>query len=339
MTEREIFIHALQIASAEERRSFLDKVCRANAGLRERVETLLWEESRLDGFLERAAGDVAGLTALPNIRAGSQIGRYRLVELVGEGGMGSVWAADQTEPVKRRVALKVIKPGMDSRQVLARFEAERQALALMNHPSIARVYDGGMTSEGHPYFLMEFVAGVPITEYCEQAELPLRARLALFVQVCQAVHHAHQKGVIHRDLKPSNILVCHDDGLPVPKIIDFGLAKAVGTPLTERSHHTAHGLMLGTPLYMSPEQAELDNADIDTRADIYSLGVVLYELLTGLTPVGKGRALAEMLRQIKKRLSHRGRASRWRRGAAGRGRRRSAPAGGACRAGRTWTGS
>ncbi len=230
-------------------------------------------------------------------------GRYRLLEEIGEGGMGSVWVADQTQPVRRRVAIKLIKPGMDSRQVLARFEAERQALAVMDHPNIAKVLDGGVTDEGRPYFVMEYVKGMPITEFCDQAKVTVAERLNLFVQVCQAVQHAHQKGIIHRDLKPSNILVCLYDGHPIPKVIDFGLAKAIHQPLTEHTWYTAHGAMVGTPMYMSPEQAEFNNLDIDTRTDIYSLGVILYELLTGTTPLDRRRfkeaAWQEMVRLIK----------------------------------------
>ncbi len=222
--------------------------------------------------------------------AGKMIGsRYRLLEEIGEGGMGTVWVAEQTEPVRRRVAIKLIKPGMDSRQVLSRFELERQALALMDHPNIAKVLDGGVADDGHPFFAMEYVKGVPITAYCDQARLTIEARLNLFVQVCQAVQHAHQKGIIHRDLKPSNILVCLYDGSPVPKVIDFGLAKAVNQPLTEHTLYTAHGIMVGTPTYMSPEQAEFNNLDVDTRSDIYSLGVILYEILTGTTPLDRQR--------------------------------------------------
>ena len=230
-------------------------------------------------------------------------GRYKLLEQIAEGGMGTVWVAEQTKPVRRKVALKLIKPGMDSRQVLSRFEAERQALALMDHPNIAKVFDGGVTDEGRPFFVMEYVKGVPITQYCDDVQVAVRERLKLFVQVCQAVQHAHQKGIIHRDLKPSNILVCLYDGQPVPKVIDFGLAKAMHQPLTEHTLYTAHASVVGTPLYMSPEQAETNNLDIDTRSDVYSLGVVLYELLTGTTPLDRGQlktaAWHEIVRLIK----------------------------------------
>jgi serine/threonine protein kinase len=216
-----------------------------------------------------------------------RIGHYRLLQKLGEGGMGEVWEAEQSEPVRRRVALKVIKLGMDTKQVVARFEAERQALAVMDHPSIAHVYDAGATEAGRPFFVMELVRGVPITQYCDRHTLSLHDRLELFIQVCHAIQHAHQKGVIHRDLKPSNILVGDHEGLALPKIIDFGVAKAAGQQLTEKTLFTVSGQLVGTPEYMSPEQADFSGMDIDTRTDIYSLGVVLYDLLTGDLPFGK----------------------------------------------------
>src|SRR5262245_19234415 len=210
-------------------------------------------------------------------------GRYKLLEPIGEGGMGTVWMAQQQEPVKRLVAVKLIKAGMDSRQVIARFEAERQALALMDHPNIAKVLDGGTTGAGRLYFVMDLVKGVPITQYCDEHRLTPRQRLELFLPVCQAVQHAHQKGTIQRDIKPSNVLVALYDGKPVPKVIDFGVAKAAGQPLTDKTLVTGFGAIVGTLEYMSPEQAEINQLDIDTRSDIYALGVLLYELLTGTT--------------------------------------------------------
>ena len=213
------------------------------------------------------------------------IGPYRCVRQIGEGGMGIVYHAQQIQPIRRDVALKIIKPGMDTRQVIARFETERQALAVMDHPNISHVFDAGTTSNGRPYFVMELVDGIPITHYCDSKQLSIRERIDLFIPVCQAIQHAHQKGVIHRDVKPSNILVCEQDGKPTPKVIDFGLAKALGHQLSDASMVTNPCVVVGTPVYMSPEQADLTRHDVDTRADVYSLGAVLYELLTGTTPL------------------------------------------------------
>ena len=255
------------------------------------LKQLLARPRRGAGASWNPAADLAATLDMPPIaeRPGQAIGRYKLLEEIGEGGMGVVYMAEQQEPVRRKVALKIIKPGMDTREVIARFEAERQALALMDHPNIAKVLDAGATDAGRPYFVMELVHGIPITEYCDQNNLTTRERLELFVQVCQAVQHAHQKGIIHRDLKPSNMLVTLHDGVPVPKIIDFGIAKAIDQQLTEKTLFTGFGQMIGTPLYMSPEQAELSGLDVDTRSDIYSLGVLLYELLTGSTPFDQER--------------------------------------------------
>lgn len=278
--------------SPEKRREFLDQECHDDLELRERLESLLKAHDVSGHPIDQPAVDqVLEVTQVTNQSVvGSVIaGRYKLLEQIGEGGMGTVWVAEQTEPVTRKVALKLIKPGMDSKAVLARFEAERQALAMMDHPNIAKVLDGGLTEAGRPYFVMEYVKGVPITEFCDQTRMSVGERMQLFVQVCSAVQHAHQKGIIHRDLKPSNILVAPYDDRPVPKVIDFGLAKALHQRLTERTLHTAHETVIGTPLYMSPEQAQLNNLDVDTRSDVYSLGVLLYELLTGTTPLEKAR--------------------------------------------------
>ncbi|GAI94477.1 unnamed protein product, partial [marine sediment metagenome] len=220
-------------------------------------------------------------------KPGTRIGRYKLLQLIGEGGMGLVYLAEQQEPVRRRVALKIVKPGMDSKQVIARFEAERQALAVLDHPNIAHVFDAGTTKDGRPYFVMEYVKGVSVTKYCDERKLNIEQRLRLFEQVCEAVHYAHQKGIIHRDIKPSNILVSVQADKAVPKIIDFGIAKALTQPLTEGTLFTQQGQLLGTPEYMSPEQVDMATQDIDIRSDIYSLGVILYELLAGVLPFEK----------------------------------------------------
>ncbi len=277
----------------EERGAYLERECSGDPALRDRLLALLRAHDRAGHVIDRPVNGDADQTAgysRTSEQPGTIIaGRYKLLEEIGHGGMGTVWAAEQTAPVRRKVALKLIKAGMDSRSVLARFEAERQALALMDHPNIAKVLDGGLTESGRPYFVMEYVKGVPITEYCDATRLSVEERLNLFVQVCSALQHAHQKGIIHRDLKPSNILVAPYDDKPVPKVIDFGLAKAIHQSLTEKTLYTAHEMVLGTPLYMSPEQAQLNNLDVDTRADIYSLGVLLYELLTGTTPLERQR--------------------------------------------------
>jgi serine/threonine protein kinase len=285
-----IFLGAAALKEAAARADYLGRACGADGALRKRVERLLAAESKVDGFLETPAMGVAetgGETVLE--RPGTVIGPYQLMEQIGEGGMGLVFVAEQRQPVRRKVALKVIKPGMDSRQIVARFEAERQALALMDHPHIAKIFDGGATAGGRPYFVMELVKGAPITTFCDDNQLDPRARLNLFVHVCDAVQHAHQKGIIHRDLKPSNVLVMCSDGTPVVKVIDFGVAKAVEQPLTDGTVYTQFAQMIGTPLYMAPEQAADSGLDVDTRSDIYSLGVLLYELLTGTTPFDKER--------------------------------------------------
>jgi WD40 repeat protein/serine/threonine protein kinase/predicted Zn-dependent protease len=307
-----VFTSALDFVSAAERDAYLEQACGADAALRSRVEALLRAHAGASRFLEPspAAEAEQALSSQPTAVAGpvagkAVAGRYKLLELIGEGGMGTVWMAEQTEPVKREVALKLIKAGMDSKQVIARFEAERQALALMDHANIARVLDAGTTSAGRPYFVMDLVKGVPITKYCDDHRLTPRQRLELFIPVCQAVQHAHQKGIIHRDLKPSNVLVAQYDGKPVPKVIDFGVAKAAGQSLTDKTLVTGFGNIVGTLEYMSPEQAEVNQLDIDTRSDIYSLGVLLYELLTGSPPftrkVLEKAGVLEMLRVIREK--------------------------------------
>jgi serine/threonine protein kinase/Flp pilus assembly protein TadD len=289
MDAEEILQAAVEKESPAERAAYLESVCGQDTALRALVEGLLRAHDEAGSFLEQplfGPGETVDQPARPE-GPGTAVGPYKLLEQIGEGGFGVVFLAEQQEPIRRKVALKVLKPGMDSRQVLARFEVERQALALMDHPNIATVLGGGDTASGRPYFVMELVKGVPLTGYCDDNRLTPRKRLELFLQVCAAVQHAHQKGVIHRDLKPSNVLVALHDSAPVAKVIDFGVAKALGQELTDRTLHTGLFQMLGTPLYMSPEQAGQSGLDIDTRSDLYSLGVLLYELLTGTTPFDK----------------------------------------------------
>jgi serine/threonine protein kinase/tetratricopeptide (TPR) repeat protein len=315
MSEESIFVTALEMSTPSARAAYLESACGGDAALRRRVEALLKAHEQSGDLLDPQANLLGPVgvdtlesardepTPPPGERPGTRVGPYTLLQQIGQGGMGVVFMAEQEVPVRRKVALKVIKPGMDSAQVIARFEAERQALALMDHNHIAKVLDAGTTESGRPYFVMELVHGVPITEYCDRNQLALKERLALFVPVCRAIQHAHHKGIIHRDIKPTNVLVTVQDDEAVPKIIDFGVAKAIDRRLTERTLFTHMGLILGTPEYMSPEQAELDATDIDTRADIYSLGVLLYELLTGTTPLTRDRvrrsAFDELLRLIR----------------------------------------
>ena len=320
--EKSIFLSAVDRCTAAERAAYLASACGDDVMLCAAVDRLLaaHEQSRnildeppqhvgeLRGGLLSAGGNAAGITPLYLVaepdetgRDGETIGNYRLMEKIGEGGFGQVYVAEQQRPVAGRVALKLLKPGMDSKEFIARFEAERQALAMMDHPNIATVFDAGTTSAGQPYFVMELVRGVPITDFCNQSGLSTRERLELFVDVCQAVQHAHLKGVIHRDLKPSNVMVTLHDGTPVVKVIDFGVAKAISEPLTQKTIYTRFAQMIGTPLYMSPEQAEMSGLDVDTRSDIYALGVLLYELLTRTTPFDQSRlntATFDELRRI-----------------------------------------
>ncbi|MFC1637079.1 protein kinase [Planctomycetota bacterium] len=286
MNAEKIFHEALEISNPKERFAYLDQACKGDEKLRAAVEALLNADEAAGDFLESPAIEQnATLDTSPLIEGpGTIIGRYQLLALTGEGGMGLVYIAEQKRPVKRRVALKIIKPGMDSKQIIARFEAERQALALLDHPNIAHVFDAGATKAGRPYFVMEYVKGMTITKYCDENKLNIEERLELFRDVCEGLHHAHQKGIIHRDIKPSNILVSIHGERAVPKIIDFGIAKATARSLTDKTIFTYQGQLLGTPEYMSPEQVDLATQDIDTRSDIYSLGVVLYELLAGVLP-------------------------------------------------------
>ncbi|MBI3414273.1 MAG: protein kinase [Verrucomicrobia bacterium] len=299
---RTIFNEAAELADAARRAEYLQRACGTDADLRRKLEDLLSAHSDAGGFL----GDGGATTVLAPTpiteRAGDRIGRYKLLQQIGEGGCGVVYMAEQEEPIRRRVALKVIKLGMDTKSVIARFEAERQALALMDHPNIAKVFDGGATDAGRPFFVMELVRGVRITDYCDEAKLSTRERLDLFIKVCQAIQHAHQKGIIHRDIKPSNILVTVNDGVAVPKVIDFGIAKATEARLTDKTLFTQFEALIGTPAYMSPEQAVMTSLDIDTRSDIYSLGVLLYEMLTGKTPFDAKELLASGIDEMRRTI-------------------------------------
>jgi serine/threonine-protein kinase len=285
-TIESLFFATLEKSTAEERAAFLDSACGNDSQLRNHLERLLAVHPHAQSFTGAPASGLVVTLDDSTVaeRPGTVIGRYTLREQIGEGGMGLVFVAEQTHPVRRKVALKVIKPGMDTRQVIARFDAERQVLALMEHLNIAKVLDAGTTDAGRPYFVMELVKGLPLTDYCDQHRLTTRQRLELFLPICRAVQHAHQKGVIHRDLKPANILVSLHDVTPVVKVIDFGISKAIGQQLADKTVYTSIAQLVGTPQYMSPEQAGLSNLDVDTRSDIYSLGVLLYELLTGTTP-------------------------------------------------------
>ena len=302
--EEEIFEAALKLPE-DEREAYLKSECGSDTILRARVAELVKAHAAAGGFMKEPAASPRKtilVSPLPDEKAGDKIGRYKLLQQIGEGGCGVVYMAEQEEPVRRRVALKVIKLGMDTKSVIARFEAERQALAMMDHPNIAKVLDAGATETGRPFFVMELVRGIKITDYCDQNKLSTAERLGLFIQVCNAIQHAHQKGIIHRDIKPSNILVTLHDGVPVPKVIDFGIAKATQGRLTDQTLFTAFEQFIGTPAYMSPEQAEMSGLDIDTRSDIYALGVLLYELLTGAPPFDPKELLQSGLDELRRTI-------------------------------------
>ncbi|HEY1788084.1 MAG TPA: serine/threonine-protein kinase [Verrucomicrobiae bacterium] len=302
--EEEIFEAALKLPEGD-RAAYVDSACGGEAAVRTRVMELLKAHAAAGGFMKEPAvpeRKTIVVSPPPDEKPGDKIGRYKLLQQIGEGGCGVVYMAEQEEPVRRRAALKVIKLGMDTKSVVARFEAERQALAMMDHPNIAKVLDAGATETGRPFFVMELVRGIKITDYCDQNRLSTTERLGLFIQVCNAIQHAHQKGIIHRDIKPSNILVTLHDGVPVPKVIDFGIAKATQGRLTDQTLFTAFEQFIGTPAYMSPEQAEMSGLDIDTRSDIYALGVLLYELLTGAPPFDPKELLQAGLDELRRTI-------------------------------------
>jgi len=317
--EEELFFEVRKLTGSKARREFLERHCAGDHNLRTRLEELLKGEADAERFFEEGGSVLISQEVAAQftrtLRAatgdanppgeepiGTRIGRYKLVEKIGEGGCGVVYLAEQEEPVRRRVALKIIKLGMETKSVIARFEAERQALAMMDHPNIARVYDAGATDRGPPYFVMELVHGVRITEFCDKSRLTLHERLDLFVLICHAIQHAHQKGIIHGDIKPSNVMVALQDGVPVPKVIDFGISKATEARLTDKIIFTTYAQLIGTPAYMSPEQAQMGGVDIDTRSDIYSLGVLLYELLTGRTPFDPQELMKSGLDEMRRTL-------------------------------------
>jgi eukaryotic-like serine/threonine-protein kinase len=312
---QEIFGAAVEISDVAERDALLDRECGDNFTLRAQIADLLavrpqaeefFSDCREDGSTPAVGSDLLeNSSETDDKNIGLRIGSYKILQKIGEGGCGGVYMAEQEKPVRRRVALKIIKLGMDSRNVIARFESERQALAMMDHPNIARVLDAGTTETGRPFFVMELIHGVNILEFCDKNNLDTRQRLELFIRVCNAIQHAHQKGVVHRDIKPSNILVTSHDGLPVPKVIDFGIAKAMAEPLTDKTLFTRFGFFMGTPAYMSPEQAEYSGLDVDTRSDIYSLGVLLYELLTGKPPFDQKDLMSSGLDEMRRTLRER----------------------------------
>ena len=299
----EIVAAAVKITASDKRSQYIDEACQGDPQRRALVNELVEKHFQSVVTKERQGTGLSETTGFAlDAESATCIGPYKLLQPIGEGGMGSVWMAEQEKPIRRMVALKVIKAGMDSKQVVARFEAERQALALMSHPNVAKVFDAGTTDSGRPYFVMELVKGIPITEFCDRKKLSPQQRLELFIDVCRAVQHAHQKGIIHRDLKPSNVLVSDAEGVPCAKVIDFGLAKATSQKLTEKTVFTSFGQMVGTPTYMSPEQADLNSLDIDTRTDIYSLGVLLYELMTGTTPIDATEIRRAGIRELQRMI-------------------------------------